>query len=247
MLRQWFEWCSHEEIVLAILIFALSAGVTADEGMWTFDNIPKAEIAKRYGVQLTDQWLSRVQKSVVRLETGCTASFVSVEGLVLTNHHCVAGCLADNSSAERDLIANGYVAARLEDELRCQGAQASVLMSTENVTDRVLKAIGDVEPAEATAVRNKVLTTLEANCEQASKQAGTPLACESVTLYQGGHTGSTVQALRGCAADVRARASDRRIWRRPGQFPVPSLVSRHVAAARVRERQTGIDARPSLH
>ena len=175
-----------KRFVLAILIFALSAGVTADEGMWTFDNIPKAEIAKRYGVQLTDQWLSHVQKSVVRLETGCTASFVSVEGLVLTNHHCVAECLANNSSAERDLIANGYVAARLEDELRCQGAQASVLMSTENVTDRVVKAIGDVEPAEATAVRNKVLTTLEANCEQASKQAGTPLACESVTLYQGG-------------------------------------------------------------
>jgi V8-like Glu-specific endopeptidase len=137
-------------------------------------------------VQLTDQWLSRLQKSVVRLETGCTASFVSAEGLVLTNHHCVASCLADNSTAERDLIANGYIAARLEDELRCQGARASVLMSTENITDRVVKAIGDVEPAEATAVRNKVLTTLEANCEAAAKQAGTPLACESVTLYQGG-------------------------------------------------------------
>jgi V8-like Glu-specific endopeptidase len=154
--------------------------------MWTFDNVPKADIAKRHGVQLTDQWLSHLQKSVVRLETGCTASFVSAEGLVLTNHHCVAECLADNSSAERDLIANGFIAARLEDELRCQGARASVLMSTENVTDRVVKAIGDVEPTEAAAVRNKVLTTLEASCEQASKEAGTPLACESVTLYQGG-------------------------------------------------------------
>ena len=72
--------------------------------MWTFDNVPKAEIAKRYGVQLTDQWLAHLQKSVVRLETGCTASFVSAEGLVLTNHHCVAECLADNSSAQRDLM-----------------------------------------------------------------------------------------------------------------------------------------------
>jgi V8-like Glu-specific endopeptidase len=154
--------------------------------MWTFDNVAKTDIAKRYGVQLTDQWLAHLQKSVVRLETGCTASFVSSGGLVLTNHHCVSQCLADNSNAQRDLVAGGYVAARLEDELRCQGAEASVLMSTENVTDRVLKAIGDVEPVEATAVRNKVLTTLEANCEQAAKQAGTPLACESVTLYQGG-------------------------------------------------------------
>ena len=91
-------------------------------------------------MQLTDQWLAHLQKSVVRLETGCTASFVSAEGLVLTNHHCVAECLADNSSAQRDLIANGYIAARLEDELRCQGAQASVLMSTENITDRVTKS-----------------------------------------------------------------------------------------------------------
>jgi V8-like Glu-specific endopeptidase len=175
-----------KRFVLAALIFALSGGVNADEGMWTFDNIAKADIAKRYGVQLTDQWLAHLQKSVVRLETGCTASFVSAEGLVLTNHHCVAECLADNSSAERDLTANGYIAARLEDELKCQGARASVLMSTENITDRVTKAIGDVEPAEATAVRNKVLTTLEANCEEAARQAGTPLACESVTLYQGG-------------------------------------------------------------
>jgi V8-like Glu-specific endopeptidase len=175
-----------KRFILAVLIFAVGAGVAADEGMWTFDNVPKAEIAKRYGVQLTDQWLAHLQKSVVRLETGCTASFVSSQGLVLTNHHCAAECLADNSNAQRDLIAIGYIAPALEDELRCQGARASVLMSTENITDRVTKAIGDVEPAEATAARNKVLTTLEANCEEASKQAGTPLACESVILYQGG-------------------------------------------------------------
>ena len=175
-----------KRFLLAALILLLSGGVTADEGMWTFDNVPKVEIAKRYGAQLTDQWLARLQKSVVRLESGCTASFVSSDGLVLTNHHCASECLADNSNAKRNLSADGYIAAALEDELRCQGARASVLMSTENITDRVTKAIGDVEPAEATAARNKVLTTLEANCEQASKQAGTPLACESVTLYQGG-------------------------------------------------------------
>jgi len=172
--------------ISALVIIGLSIGVAADEGMWTFDNVPKAEIEKRYSVQLTDQWLARVQKSVVRLESGCTASFVSPEGLVLTNHHCVAECLSDNSSAQRDLIANGFIAAALEDELRCQGARASILMSTENITYRVTRAIGDVEPAAATLARNKVLTTLEANCEAASKQTGTPLACESVTLYQGG-------------------------------------------------------------
>ena len=171
--------------MLALLVVALSVGVRADEGMWTFDNPAKAEIAKRYGVQLTDQWLGHVQKSIIRL-SGCTASFVSSDGLVLTNHHCVAECLADNSNAQRDLLANGYNAAALEDEIKCQGERASVLMSTENITDRVVKAIGDVDPAQATAARNKVLTTLEGTCEQQAKQAGTPLTCESVTLYQGG-------------------------------------------------------------
>src|SRR5262245_55262268 len=103
-----------KRFMLASLIVVLSGGVWADEGMWTFDNPPKAEIAKRYGVQLSDQWFSRVQKSVLRLESGCTASFVSSEGLVLTNHHCAAECLADNSTAQRDLLANGFTATAAE-------------------------------------------------------------------------------------------------------------------------------------
>ena len=175
-----------KRVVLALLVVALTGAVKADEGMWTFDNLPKAEMAKRYGVQITDQWLDQLRKSVVRLESGCTGSFVSAEGLVLTNHHCASGCLADNSTAQRDLAANGYVAATRANELRCQGARASVLMGTENITARVTKAIAGVASADLAAARNTVLTTLEADCEQAAKQAGAPLACESVTLYQGG-------------------------------------------------------------
>jgi V8-like Glu-specific endopeptidase len=171
-------------IALALLLTP-TVGL-ADEGMWTFDNFPRADVAKKYGVQITDQWLDQVQKSVVRLETGCSASFVSPEGLVLTNHHCVATCLSDNSSAQRDLVANGFNGAERTDELRCQGSEASVLTATENVTARVTKAIAGVAAGEVAAARNKVLTTLEADCESAAKQAGAPLACEMVTLYQGG-------------------------------------------------------------
>jgi V8-like Glu-specific endopeptidase len=154
--------------------------------MWTFDNFPRAEVAKKFGVQITDQWLDQVQKSVVRLETGCSASFVSPDGLVLTNHHCVATCLADNSTAQRDLVANGFNAATQPDELRCQGSEASVLTSTENVTALVTKAIAGAAGSEVAAARNKALTTLESECEAASKKAGAPLSCEAVTLYQGG-------------------------------------------------------------
>jgi V8-like Glu-specific endopeptidase len=175
-----------KRLIAIVLVLGLSTGLTADEGMWTFDNFPRAEVAKKYGVQITDQWLDQVQKSVVRLETGCSASFVSAEGLVLTNHHCVATCLADNSTAQRDLVANGFNPATRTDEIRCQGSEASVLTSTENVTARVTKAIAGAAASEVAAARNKILTTLESECEAAAKKAGAPLSCEAVTLYQGG-------------------------------------------------------------
>ena len=174
------------QLFVLVVVIALSATATADEGMWIFDNVPRQAIAKKYGVTLTDQWLQRLQQSVVRLETGCTASFVSPEGLVLTNHHCVATCLADNSTAERDYVARGFTATTRENELRCQGAQASVLTATENVTDRVTKALAGTRPDRATALRNETLTNLEAQCEAAAKKAGSPFACEAVPLYQGG-------------------------------------------------------------
>ena len=164
---------------------ALGLGA-ADEGMWTFDNIPRDAIAKKYGVQLTDEWLARYQKAVVRLESGCTATFVSANGLVLTNHHCVQSCLAENSSAKRDLVAGGFQGTAAEPELRCQGEQASVLVETQNVTADVTKAMAGVSAADVARTRNQTLTKLEEQCEASAKQSGSPLKCEVVTLYQGG-------------------------------------------------------------
>ena len=158
----------------------------ADEGMWTFDNFPKAEVAKKYGVDINDEMLNRLQRAVVRLETGCTGSFVSPDGLVLTNHHCVSSCLAENSSAANDLLARGFNAKARENEIRCQGSQASVLMDTEEVTPKVTSALAATAAADITRTRNETLTNLESACEAESKKAGTPLKCEAVTLYQGG-------------------------------------------------------------
>ncbi len=169
-----------------ILVVGLSVLALADEGMWTFDNVPKADIAKKSGPVISDAWLERVQRSVVRLESGCTGSFVSGEGLILTNHHCAAECLTDNSTAGRDLLSNGFIAGRREDEVRCQGQQVSVLTATENVTDRIRRAVAQATGEAAIMARNQALTNLESECETASKKTGSPLACEAVTLYQGG-------------------------------------------------------------
>jgi V8-like Glu-specific endopeptidase len=169
--------------ILAALLCV--AGVFADEGMWTFDNVPRAEISKKYGVQLNDDWLHHLQGSVVRL-SGCTGSLVSSDGLVLTNHHCAASCLAENSTPQRDLLAGGFIADRREQEIRCQNEQISVLMDTQNVTAEVTRAVAGAQAADAARTRNQILTNLEQRCETDAKQAGQPRKCEAVTLYQGG-------------------------------------------------------------
>ena len=173
-------------LIVGVALATLCTAVAADEGMWTFDNFPRAAVLKKYKVEIGDEWLARVQRSVVRLESGCTGSFVSPEGLVLTNHHCVQSCLAQNSTAERDLVANGLLTAGRSEEVRCQGGQVSVLRETEDVTSKVTGALGGVEPAEIARTRNAVLTKLESGCEEEAKRAGFPLSCETVSLYQGG-------------------------------------------------------------
>src|SRR5688572_29042814 len=158
-------------LVLALIALSLTS-TAADEGMWTFDNVPKDAIAKKYGVQVTDQMLTRLRHAVVRLESGCTGSFVSPEGLVLTNHHCSASCLAENSTAQRDLIANGFNSKTRENEVRCQGVQASVLMDTDDVTSKVASATAGAAPADIARKRNELITNLESACEADAKKAG---------------------------------------------------------------------------
>ena len=172
--------------IIALTITVLTVVVAADEGMWTIDNFPRQAVLEKYNVQVGDDWLQRLQQSIVRLETGCTGSFVSPDGLILTNHHCAASCVAENSTAARDLVASGYVAPDRAEEIRCQNEAISVLMATENVTAQVTEGLAGVTAADAARTRNALLTKLETGCEEASKKTGAPLKCETVSLYQGG-------------------------------------------------------------
>ena len=177
-----------KRLIVSMAVVGLWASVGADEGMWTFGNFPKATVKAKYGVEVGDAWLRTLQASVARLENGCTGSLVSGSGLVLTNHHCAQTCLAENSTAARDLVANGLVAATSDQEIRCQSDQISVLAASEDVTAQVTTALAGAPAAEAAAVRNRTFTALEQACEQRAATAGTPLKCETVTLYQGGQS-----------------------------------------------------------
>jgi hypothetical protein len=158
----------------------------ADEGMWTFDNFPSATVKQVYGAEITPAWLDHVRLATIRL-ANCTASFVSPDGLFLTNHHCVEQCLAELSSKERSLLEVGFSAANRKDEAHCPAQQADVLIATENITDAVLKAGSGLGDAAANGARKKMLTSLEQACEQSSAKAiSGKLVCQAVKLYQGG-------------------------------------------------------------
>jgi hypothetical protein len=171
--------------LLALLV--VSAHARADEGMWTFHEFPAAAVKEKYRVDITPQWLDRVRRSTVRL-SGCTASFVSPEGLLLTNHHCVASCLAQHSSRESSLLETGFHAESRARELKCDTQVADVLVDFENVTDAVTKATRGQDDRTANETRKRTLTALETACEANSRKDRTigPLKCESVALYDGG-------------------------------------------------------------
>jgi hypothetical protein len=162
------------------------AWARADEGMWTFDNFPSEAVKKAYGADVTPAWLDHVRLSTIRL-SNCTASFVSPQGLILTNHHCVESCLGELSSKQDSLLENGFSAATPKDERRCQTQVADVLVATENVTATVTKAVAGFSDEAANDARKRTLTALEQTCEQSGPRSSRgALKCQAVTLYQGG-------------------------------------------------------------
>jgi hypothetical protein len=172
--------------LLLLAACAASLPAMANEGMWTFDNFPASAVRQSFGADITPAWLDHVRLSTLRL-TNCTASFVSREGLILTNHHCIESCLAELSSKEKSLLELGFRASARTEEQRCPAQHADVLIGTENISDTVLKADSGLSDAAANTARKKLLTSLEQACEQASaKTKSGKLECQSVRLYQGG-------------------------------------------------------------
>ena len=110
----------------AAVLTAAPTGARADEGMWTFDNFPIRMVNDKYGTHIDQAWLDRVRNASVRIQ-GCSASFVSDTGLILTNWHCVVGCAQELSDAQHDYVKNGWMPATREEERRCPGQTAEVL------------------------------------------------------------------------------------------------------------------------
>ena len=166
---------------LAILSLPLAAA-RAEEGMWTFDAFPAAKMKAAYGWAPDQAWLDRVRAASVRLTGGCSASFVSSEGLILTNHHCVASCIEQNSTGSNNILAKGFTTRTRADELKCAGQQAEVVTSIRDVTAQVKTAIGAAKGEAAVKARTAAAAEIEsAACPDTAKTR-----CQVVTLYGGG-------------------------------------------------------------
>ena len=160
----------------------LSFTAIADEGMWTFNNVPRAEIKKKYGFEITDAWLKKVQLASVRFNNGGSGSFVSADGLVLTNYHIVEEIVNQVSTPEKDLAKEGFVARTRADEIKSPSLELNVLASIEDVTARVNGAVkAGASDAEAYAARRAEIATIEGESTKA-----TGLRSDVVALYQGG-------------------------------------------------------------
>jgi hypothetical protein len=167
--------------VPALLVCSPLAAL-ADEGMWTFDNPPVKQLREKYGFTPTQAWLDHVRLSSVRLNDGGSGSFVSPHGLLLTNHHVARGQLQKNSSAEHDYIRDGFYAATPDGEMKSPDLEVNVLVSMENVTERVQAAVRKAHKAEEEfALRKAEIAAIES---ESLKKTG--LRSDVVTLYQGG-------------------------------------------------------------
>lgn len=172
-------------VFATILSIGLLAGTVlvahADEGMWIFGNPPLKQLKEQYNFEPTKEWLEHVRLSAVRFNNG-SGSFVSPNGLVMTNHHIARSSLAKLSTSERNLLKTGFYAATPGEELKCPDLELNVLVSLENVTERI-QAAGHTAANEqqADSQRKAEIGKIE---QESTEQ--TKLKSNVINFYEGG-------------------------------------------------------------
>jgi hypothetical protein len=173
-----------KKISVALFLAMLSGtAALAGEGMWTPDNLPKADVQAKYGFTPDAAWTEHVQKAALRLAGGCSGSFVSPNGLVLTNHHCVNACVQQISTAEKDYIKSGFLAKEEKDEVKCPEIELNRLDRIVDVTERVRKATAGKTGEAYSKAEKAVKSEIEKECVG---KDGATTRCDVVDLYRGG-------------------------------------------------------------
>ena len=169
-------------ILIAAALLAVCPAIRAEEGMWTFDNPPLKQLAAKYNFHPSQAWLDHLRLSSVRLNDGGSGSFVSQDGLLLTNHHVARGQLQKNSTAEHDYLRDGFYASTADQEMRSPDLEINVLVGMQDVTARVQGAAKGIKDEK------QALSAREAQIAAITKESKdkTGYRSDVVTFYSGG-------------------------------------------------------------
>lgn len=170
-------------LLFSIALMFVCGASYATEGMWTLDNLPMKELKTRYGFAPDAKWVEHAQKSALRLAGGCSGSFVSPDGLVLSNHHCARACVQQVSTANKDYISDGFYAKKPEDELLCPTIELNRLDAISDVTARIKQATKGLDGEAYSRAQKAEESKIEADCVGDDKQRA---RCDVVELYHGG-------------------------------------------------------------
>ncbi len=169
-------------LVVAAAALALAVPARSDEGMWVFNKLPLAQLKDRYGFEPSSGWAEHLRSASVRFNNGGSGSFVSPEGLIMTNHHIGADTLAKLGTRSKDYHRDGFMARSYDEEVRAPDLELNVLQKITNVTDRVNHDVTpEMDDAKAGEMRRKAMAQIE---KEATDKNG--LRNDVVTLYQGG-------------------------------------------------------------
>jgi hypothetical protein len=150
--------------------------------MWTFEDIPLDYFAEEYGFVPSEEWLDNVRLSALRFANYCSASFVSEDGLILTNNHCARESIVEIEKEGEDLMLNGFYAETLEDERRVSGLYVDQLVLIKDVTSEILSELESItNPKERLKKEKELIKNIELKEEEISG-----LRIRITALYNGG-------------------------------------------------------------
>ena len=163
-----------------VVVAACALPVLADEGMWTFNNFPSDKVQKSYGFKPSQEWLDKVRLSSARLAQGCSGSFVSPDGLIMTNHHCARRCIAQLSTKQKDFLHNGFVTKSTKDEVKCPELEINQLVDIKDVTQRMSAATASKTGAAYAEAQRTEIARITKECATSDD-----VRCDVVSLYKG--------------------------------------------------------------
>ncbi len=168
-------------VAVACAVLGSTVLLSADEGMWLFNHPPTDKIRAAYGFTLTQDWLTHVERSSVRFNSGGSGSFVSADGLTFTNHHVAQTCLHQISTGQQDLYKTGFYAKTEADEAKCPDVELNVLQDIREVTAEVNAGVTPADSAAAAGAKLRSnMSRLESACQNSPD-----IRCQVVTLYSG--------------------------------------------------------------